>query len=189
MMDINTILGRNKVVRNKVQRLKPAFASLQNQWGSFSTAEKSVMRMLHSDADCDGVPNRWDCQPRNPMMQDSKRRSPFEKEEYFEKIADRIEKKQPNKWYTYYGHESIEPTVLATKNETTYDEPIVIQPINDAFEYLMRNEYDDDFRKYERHRGEFLVIYDGVENAKGPFKTLRQAQQVALMLLKKYRKK
>jgi hypothetical protein len=52
----------------------------QKQWGSFSLAKKQNLRKTNKDTDKDGVPDLWDCQPRNPFKQDK----------YSEKELDKI---------------------------------------------------------------------------------------------------
>lgn len=42
----------------------------QKQWGKFPEAKKQQLRRQHKDTDGDGVPDPWDCQPRNPFRQD-----------------------------------------------------------------------------------------------------------------------
>lgn len=42
----------------------------QKQWNSFSEKKKQNLRKQHRDTDKDGVPDIWDCQPRNPFKQD-----------------------------------------------------------------------------------------------------------------------
>lgn len=42
----------------------------QRQWGKFPEAKKQQLRKTHADKDKDGVPDIWDCQPRNPFRQD-----------------------------------------------------------------------------------------------------------------------
>ena len=43
----------------------------QQQWKAFSPNMKNIMRSKFKDSDGDRIPNKWDCQPRNIMRQDS----------------------------------------------------------------------------------------------------------------------
>ncbi len=45
--------------------------NMQQEWNLFPEAKKKQLRKKHKDTDKDGVPDLWDCQPRNPFMQDS----------------------------------------------------------------------------------------------------------------------
>ena len=47
-----------------------ASPKFQRQWKLMPRAERVVKRGLFKDSDKDGVPNRWDCKPRNPFKQD-----------------------------------------------------------------------------------------------------------------------
>lgn len=47
-------------------QLRPAPIPLQKQWAKMSPIDKGINRIMRSDFDRDGVPNRWDCSPRNP---------------------------------------------------------------------------------------------------------------------------
>lgn len=51
--------------------MKGASIKLQKQWQGFSKPQRLVERILHKDTDRDGVPDRWDCQPRNPKKQEA----------------------------------------------------------------------------------------------------------------------
>jgi hypothetical protein len=42
----------------------------QKQWKSFSPQQKNILRKKYPDTDRDGVPDKWDCQSRNPFRQD-----------------------------------------------------------------------------------------------------------------------
>jgi len=73
---INNILGKQKPnvpPRNGTSPRKGASKRLQMQWKGMSTQQKNQNRMMHIDSDKDGVPNKWDCQPRNRMKQDDER--------------------------------------------------------------------------------------------------------------------
>ena len=48
-----------------------ASPKLQNQWKNFSVKTKNNLRKQFKDTDGDRIPNKWDCQPKNPMRQDT----------------------------------------------------------------------------------------------------------------------
>ena len=50
---------------------KSASITKQQQWKSMSPVQKNNARMRWKDSDGDGIPNRWDCQSRNPFRQDN----------------------------------------------------------------------------------------------------------------------
>ena len=60
----------NRIFNNMMGVPKPASLKRQAQWKTFSPLKKRVEPFLHLDADKDGVPNRWDCQPLNWKRQD-----------------------------------------------------------------------------------------------------------------------
>ena len=60
---IGNILGKKKV--------KGASIVKQQQWKGFSPIKKQQLRRRLPDSDGDRVPNKFDCQPRNPRMQDT----------------------------------------------------------------------------------------------------------------------
>jgi len=71
----NSLSGMMKGITHKPIKniMKGASLGMQNQWKGFGSSQKRQKRILHKDTDKDGVPNRWDCQPMNPRMQDTKK--------------------------------------------------------------------------------------------------------------------
>jgi hypothetical protein len=59
---ISNILGHNTRSGAPVSR--------QHQWRLFSEAQKQTLRKRLKDSDHDGVPDYYDCQPRNRKYQD-----------------------------------------------------------------------------------------------------------------------
>jgi len=43
---------------------------MQKRWQSFSGPQRIIKRTMLRDTDRDGVPDRYDCQPLNPLKQD-----------------------------------------------------------------------------------------------------------------------
>ena len=54
-----------------LQPLRRASLPMQRQWQSMTKPEQVINRIRFGDADKDGVPNKWDCRPKNPFRQDS----------------------------------------------------------------------------------------------------------------------
>ena len=50
---------------------KGASIPMQKRWKKLSIPKKIVKRSLNLDTDRDGVPNRWDCRPKNRFRQDT----------------------------------------------------------------------------------------------------------------------
>ena len=49
----------------------------QKQWKGFSEPKRNLMRKRYKDTDGDRIPNRWDCQPKNIMRQDTLENSEY----------------------------------------------------------------------------------------------------------------
>ena len=62
----------NRIFNNMMGVPKPASLKRQAQWKTFSPLKKRVEPFLHLDADRDGTPDRWDCEPLNWKRQDTK---------------------------------------------------------------------------------------------------------------------
>jgi len=90
---LNKILKSNKTNLSsgshvfKYPRVKGAPPSVQEKWKKFSPNNKRILRKKNIDSDGDGVPNKWDCQSRNPFRQDSLNLEEFraKQKEYREK--------------------------------------------------------------------------------------------------------
>jgi hypothetical protein len=54
-----------------LQPLRRASIPMQRQWNNMSIPNKIINKITKSDVDRDGVPNKWDCRPRNPFRQES----------------------------------------------------------------------------------------------------------------------
>ena len=48
-----------------------ASLGMQQKWKQMPVTQKATARILQKDTDRDRVPNKYDCQPRNPRMQDN----------------------------------------------------------------------------------------------------------------------
>lgn len=68
MLDIDKKL-KNLVRNNSLAHHKGASVQRQFEWFKMPVQQKVVARILESDTDSDGVPDKWDCQPRNPRKQ------------------------------------------------------------------------------------------------------------------------
>lgn len=69
---IPSINPLNNILSNKgfnYNLHKGAPVKFQKQFSSMPIQQKVVNRVLYKDTDRDGVPDRWDCQPRNPNKQ------------------------------------------------------------------------------------------------------------------------
>ena len=53
-----------------VPRSKGASLSRQHQWARMPPQQQMLMRRKYKDSDRDGVPDRWDCQRKNPFRQE-----------------------------------------------------------------------------------------------------------------------
>ena len=81
MIDINKILGKKKGTKTGMPTMNfsglvkkttgGASLQMQNRWKQMSPVQKRVARARYPDTDRDRIPNRFDCQPRNSMRQDS----------------------------------------------------------------------------------------------------------------------
>ena len=63
----------NNALNNMLSKGKNKSAPIakQHQWKNMSPQQKTTTRMRWKDSDGDGIPNRWDCQSRNPFRQDT----------------------------------------------------------------------------------------------------------------------
>jgi len=68
MNPIDKILGS---VRFKNSNIAGAGLPLQRQWNMLPKSQKVVNKIIYHDSDRDGVPNKWDCRPLNPLQQDA----------------------------------------------------------------------------------------------------------------------
>jgi hypothetical protein len=53
------------------KKLTPASIVSQKKWSSFPVAKRNKLRKMLPDRDKDGVPNIFDCHPRNKCKQES----------------------------------------------------------------------------------------------------------------------
>jgi hypothetical protein len=53
------------------KKLTPASIVTQKKWASFPVAKKNNLRKMLTDRDKDGVPNKYDCHPKNKRKQES----------------------------------------------------------------------------------------------------------------------
>jgi len=60
----------DKLLKKALGKPKGASVRLQNQWKNFSPKTKTILRKKFPDRDRDGVPNKWDCRPKNSLRQD-----------------------------------------------------------------------------------------------------------------------
>lgn len=96
----------NKILSNKplnFGKQKGASISAQHQWKSFSIPHQTVNRILYKDTDRDGVPDKWDCQPKNPLKQDIRfgrkpRNMELEKWMEYQNSMNFITKKEPTEF-------------------------------------------------------------------------------------------
>ena len=54
-----------------LQPLRRASIPMQRQWNNMSIPNRIINKITKSDVDRDGVPNKWDCQPKNSFKQES----------------------------------------------------------------------------------------------------------------------
>ena len=57
---------------SKMPKIAGASIKMQSVWKNMTPKQKMVARTKYPDTDRDGVPNKYDCQPRNPMRQEAK---------------------------------------------------------------------------------------------------------------------
>jgi ribosomal protein L37E len=55
-----------------LQPLRRASIPMQRQWNNMSIPNKIINKITKSDVDRDGVPNKWDCRPKNYFKQDDR---------------------------------------------------------------------------------------------------------------------
>jgi hypothetical protein len=69
----NPLFSNSKKRKKGKGKSTPKGASLkmQNQWKGFDWNTKIQKRKQYPDTDLDGTPDPWDCQPTNPLMQDT----------------------------------------------------------------------------------------------------------------------
>ena len=56
---------------SKMPKIAGASIKMQSVWKNMTPKQKMVARTKYPDTDRDGVPNKYDCQPRNPMRQET----------------------------------------------------------------------------------------------------------------------
>jgi len=78
-------LGRNMQVSNNIvgnilghNKFGGASSAMQREWARMSPAQKNIARKKYPDCDKDGVPNKWDCQPKNKYRQEEQSYSDWE---------------------------------------------------------------------------------------------------------------
>jgi hypothetical protein len=62
---------KKKTLVTPAKKLAPATIVNQKKWASFPLAKKNQLRKMLPDKDKDGVPNKFDCQPKNKRKQES----------------------------------------------------------------------------------------------------------------------
>lgn len=63
---------KNNILPRQTTSARPASVRQQNMWSNMPMQQKIVNRVLLKDADRDGYPNKYDCQPNNQYRDESK---------------------------------------------------------------------------------------------------------------------
>ena len=71
-MNVKNILGKARGCKHPlhiVNTIKGANYKMQHEWHNMTASQQHINLKKFKDSDNDGVPDKWDCQPKNPFKQ------------------------------------------------------------------------------------------------------------------------